>query len=530
MQSLTRRSVLIASLGIPTAMTLAACSGPSSSFSGDAATTQFDVAIGYNNNSSWDPLNTGSAFAMAAHNHVYEPLWDAEPVTRKPFAALAAALPGDAELKGSEWKVTLREGAKWHDGKPVTADDVVYSIERVIGTDSKLITRAFFASWLESVTKVDEKTVTLKLKFPFLYAVQRFSILKIMPKHVFEGKPDDFLKQGKNAIGSGPFKVKEHQDTAFTKFEAFADYNGPIKPTVKTMQWNVAVDNAARVAMLTSGSGGVQISDNIPQDQIESLKGKNLTVQGVDSMNMLGLAFNTSVKPFDNKLVRQALRMAIDSEKLIKVAIAGQGTPAQGFLQQTSPYFQAAKTQYAYNPEKAKALLAEAGVSGLSVRLMSSNIGWLQVAVNTIKECWDAIGVKTTLDVMETAQFNSKLASRDQAQAVTFSGNPNQFGQDPDLNIRWFYSATSQFLPWNGWDKSAEYAELDKQLLAAQAAGSEDEAKKLIGEAMDTIAEQGVIFPVMHMKLFSAWDPKKVENVTPLDIPGVNLLKAKRLA
>lgn len=532
METLTRRSVLIGALGIPVAMTLGACSsGPSSSYQGGTTTIDhFDVAIGYNNNSSWDPLNTGSAFAMAAHNHVYEPLWDAEALTRKPFAALATAIPSDADLKGTEWTVPLRKGATWHDGKPVIADDVVFSVNRVIGSGSKVITNAFFASWLDSVTKIDDTTVKIKLKFPFVYALQRFSILKIMPKHLFESATDDFLKQGKNAVGSGPFKVAEHQDTAFTKFVKHDGYNGLLKPTASTMQWNVSVDNAARVALLTAASGAVQISDNIPQDQIEALKGKGLTVQGVDSMNMLGLAFNTSVAPFDNKLVRQALRYAIDTNKLIQLAIAGQGAPAQAFLQTTSPYFQAASVQYTYDPAKAKALLQQAGVTTpIQIRLMSSNIGWLQVAVNTIKEGWDAVGVQTTLDVMETAQFNSKLAAKDKAQAVTFSGNPNQFGQDPDLNIRWFYSNTSQFLPWNGWDKSAGYAQLNSQLqtaLTADAASS----KAAIGQALNTVADEAVIFPVMHMKLFTAWDPKKMQDVTPLDIPGVNLLKVKRTA
>lgn len=538
MHSFSRRTVLsgvLAGAGMAT-IGLSGCGGPKSSYNpGGAGGTQagdhIDVAIGYNNNSSWDPLNTGSAFAMAAHNHVYEPLWDAEAVTRKPFAALASSLPSEAEAAKNEWTVKLREGAKWHDGKPVTADDVVYSAERVLSPGSKVITNAFFATWLESITKVDDKTVKIKLKFPFVSAIERFSILKIMPKHVFDGKDADFFKAGKNTVGSGPYKVAAHQDTAYTKFERYDGYNGSLKPAAKTMQWNVAVESAARIGLLTAATGSVQISDNIPQDQIDSLKSKGLTVEGVDSMNMLGLAFNTSVPPFDNKLVRQALRTAIDTEKLIKLAIAGQGARAQSFVQQTSPYFNKATTQFTYDPEKAKSLLKQAGMSGpIQIRLMSSNIAWLSAAVNTIKEGWDAVGVKTSLDVMETAQFNSKLAAGDKAQAVTFSGNPNQFGLDPDLNIRWFYSATSQFLPWNKWNETAEYKALDAQLLDAMKQADKAANKAAVNKAMDVLAEEAVIYPVMHMKLFTAWDPKKLTGVKPLDIPGVNLLGSKRTA
>ncbi len=540
MIGVSRRTVLGGLAGGLAAVSLSACGGPQSSYTGGgqatgasagAAPTLIDVAIGYNNNSSWDPLNTGSAFAMAAHNHVYESLWDAEANTRKPYAALAVGVPSDADLKKTEWTVKLRDNATWHDGKPVTADDVVYSVNRVIGSGAKVITTAFFKDWLDSVTKVDDKTISIKLKYAFPFALQRFSILKIMPKHIFDGKNDDFFKSGKNAVGSGPFKVADHSDTAFTKFAKHDTYNGSIKPAFTSMQWNVSVEAAARIGLLTAATGAVQISDNIPQDQIENLKSKGLTVQGVDSMNMLGLAFNTSVAPFNDKRVRQALRMAIDSKKLIQLAIAGQGVPASAFVQSTSPYYNKAKTQFDYNPEKAKALLAEAGVAlPIEVRLMSSNIAWLQSSVNTIKEGWDAIGVKTTLDVMETAQFNTKIAGGDKAQAATFSGNPNQFGLDADLNIRWFYSPTSSFDPWNKWTQTPEYKDLDAKLMAAQKESDPAKNKALMNEILDILADQGVIYPVMHMKLFTAWDPKKLDGVAALDIPGVNLLKAKRLA
>lgn len=512
----------------------AACSGPASSTNvGQAPATgaagRMDVAIGYNNNSSWDPLNTGSAFAMAAHNHVYEGLWDARPVTREPYPALATALPSEQMKNSTQWTVTLREGATWHDGQPVTADDVVFTFGRILDDEKKVITNAFFSGWLDSVTKVDDRTVKITLKFPFPAALQRFSIAKIMPKHVFEGKEEDFLKQGANAMGSGPYKVAAHEDTAFTTLEKHAGYNGSLTPSAQTMQWNVSVDSAARVGLLTSGVSGVQISDNIPQDSIQNLQGRGLTVEGVDSMNLLGLAFNTSKAPFDDKKVRQALRMAIDTKKLIDVSIAGQGTPATGFLHEASPEYAKATTQFTYDPERAKALLAEAGVkTPIDVTLLSTNISWTRVAVNTIKEGWDAIGVNTTLDVQETAAFNTKLAAGDPADVVTFSGNPNQFGADADLNIRWFYSPSTQFLPWNKWGATPEYAALDEQLQKAMRETDPARHKQLVDQAMNTIADEAVIYPVMHMKLFTAWDPNKIDGVTPLDVPGVNLLGATR--
>ena len=527
MTGASRRWLQASVAAVGTAALITACTGPQSSTSvgGDTAEGHIEVAIGYNNNSSWDPLNTGSAFAMSAHNHIYEGLWDSSPVDREPYAALAAELPEDPSAL--EWTVDLRDDAKFSDGEPVTADDVVFSVDRVLSSEKVIITKAFFDSWLDSVEKVDDDTVTIKLKYAFPYALDRFSILKIMPAHVFEGQPDEFYADAANALGSGPFKVTKTEPTSFTAFELNEHYNGPLAPKVASMQWNVSVDAAARTSLLTSGVSGVQVSDNIPQDAIPTLEAAGLMVEGADSMNLLGLAFNTNKPPFDDKRVRQALRMAIDTEKLIDVSIAGEGTPASSFLQESSPFYNEAKTQYDYDPEEAKRLLAEAGVTSLDVTLLSSNISWTVVAVNAIKQDWDAIGVNTTLDVVETATLNSRIAAGDPVDVLTFSGNPNQFGIDADLNVRWFYSTSNTFMQWNKWGESAEYAALDALLIEAEQADSTEVTDAKMNEALDIIADEGVIYPVMHMKLFTAWDPKKVSGLTALGIPGVYMMKAE---
>ncbi|QNE35850.1 ABC transporter substrate-binding protein [Leifsonia shinshuensis] len=524
-RTLKRLAGLVAA--VATVGLVAACSGPQSSTSvgGAAAKGHVEVAVGYNNNSSWDPLNTGSAFAMSAENHIYEALWDSSPVDRKPYAALAADMPKDT--KALTWTVKLRSGAKWSDGKPVTADDVVFSVDRVLDTQKPVITTAFFSSWLKDAVKVDAHTVKLDFKNAFPYAIDRFSILKIMPKHIFDGQPDSFYADAKNQLGSGPFEIKATEPTSFTSFVLNKDYNGPLHPKIDSMQWNVSVDAAARTSLLTSGVSGVQISDNIPQDSIATLQGKGLTVDGADSMNLLGLAFNTSKAPFNDKRVRQALRMAIDTKKLIDVSIAGKGTPATSFLQESSPYYSKAATQYDYNPTEAKKLLQEAGVSNLSLTLLSTNISWTTVAVNAIKQDWEAIGVKTNLDVVETATFNTKVAQGDPADVLTFSGNPNQFGTDADLNVRWFYSNTNTFMLWNKWGQTPEYAALDKVLTAAEQSDSAKTTDADMKKALNMIADQGVIYPVMHMQLFSAWDAKKLSGVQALNIPGVYMMNAQ---
>ena len=171
--------------------TLAACGGGPSSTSvvgGSSSTGDLTTAIGYGNDQSFDPMQTASGFLMAAVNHVYEGLLENDPATGETYAALAKTVPTDATA--SSWTMQIRDGATWHDGTPVTSDDVVFSFERILDPQQNVLIRAFFSSWLQSVTKVDDQTVTLNFNYPFSAAAQRLSIAKIMPKHVFDGHWD----------------------------------------------------------------------------------------------------------------------------------------------------------------------------------------------------------------------------------------------------------------------------------------------------------------------------------------------------
>lgn len=254
---------------------LSACSsGPESTndTGGGAggANSTLTAVIGYGNDGSWDPTQTASAFSMAANNHIYEGLLDTDPISREPYAALATAVPGD--LSSTSWKFTLRAGATFHDGKPVTADDVVFVFDRILDPNTQTLAKGFFASWLKEVKKVDAQNIELVLKFPFPEGVSRLTLAKIMPKHVFSqpGAWDDAIK-GK-AIGSGPYRQTAHHPKSNTTFEAFAAYNGPRKAAFKKMNWMTIVDAAPRVAKISGSSAGAQIADNIPYANIEQLK------------------------------------------------------------------------------------------------------------------------------------------------------------------------------------------------------------------------------------------------------------------
>ncbi|GAA4051173.1 ABC transporter substrate-binding protein [Streptomyces shaanxiensis] len=531
--ALHRRSFLkyTGALGAAAAVSasLSACSsGPESTNEtggGGGQNRTLTAVIGYGNDGSWDPTQTASAFCMAANNHIYEGLLDTDPISREPYAALATQVPADPNA--TSWKFTLRAGAKFHDGKPVTADDVVFVFDRILDPKTQTLAKGFFASWLKEVRKIDAQNVELVLKFPFPDGISRLTLAKIMPKHVFSqpGAWEDAIK-GK-AIGSGPYRQTAHHPKSNTTFEAFADYNGPRKPAFKKMNWLTIVDAAPRVARISGASAGAQIADNIPYANIGQLESGGLTVAGGAGMNNLFLMFNTQHKPFDDVRVRQALHYAIDTEKMIEVALKGHGKPSSSFLNEANPSYRRAKTVYDYDPDKAKALLKEAGVSGLEIEILAVNVSWIVDCLPTVKASWDAIGVKTTLSPQETTAVFTKMDQKQDYQVVAAASNPNQFGLDADLIMHYNYGPENLWMQYTRWAGNSVAKALFKDMDRATQEPDADKKRTMVQDYIDVVAEQAVLYPVVHNELMTAWNPKQLTGIRAQPYPGINLLQAK---
>ena len=528
-----RRTVLKYSgaLGAAAALSssLAACSsGPESTNDtggGSGQDRTLTAVIGYGNDGSWDPTQTASAFCMAANHHVYEGLLDTDPISREPYAALATQVPKD--LRGTAWRFTLREGATFHDGHPVTADDVVFVFDRILDPDAQTLAKGFFASWLREVRKVDERNVELVLKFPFPEGLSRLTLAKIMPRHIFSrpGAWDDAIK-GK-AVGSGPYRQTAHHPKSNTTFEAFAGYNGPRRPAFKRMNWLTIVDAAPRVAKISGTGAGAQIADNIPYANIARLRSGGLTVEGGAGMNNLFLMFNTRHKPFDDVRVRQALHYAIDTGKMVEVALKGHGRPSSSFLNEANPGYRRAGTVYDHDPDKAKRLLKEAGVSGLRIDILAVNVSWIVDCLPTIKASWDAIGVETTLSPQETTAVFTKMDQKQDYQVVAAASNPNQFGLDADLIMHYNYGPQNLWMQYTRWADDPVAKKLFKDMDRATREPDPDRKKTMIQDYIDIVAEQAVLYPVVHNELMTAWNPKRITGIRAQPYPGISLLQAK---
>jgi peptide/nickel transport system substrate-binding protein len=227
--------------------------------------------------------------------------------------------------------------------------------------------------------------------------------------------------------------------------------------------------------------------------------------------------------------VRQALLYAIDTQKMIDVALKGHGTAATSFLNQQNPSYAKASTVYSYDPEKARSLLAAAGVTNLSITLMAVNVSWIADCLPTIANSWQAVGIKTTLQPQDTSALFTKMDQSQDYQVVAAASNPNQFGLDADLILRYNYTATGVWMKYTKWAASSQAKALFA--LMDQATREPDPAKKLAltHQYIDVIAAQAVLYPVVHTELMTAWDPKKVSGIRAQGYPGINLLQAKKV-
>lgn len=201
--SLSRRALCLAAGAFASIWMLGATSGALAQDAPAGINTEATIqaAIAYGLSGTFDPLNASGAVTVAANWHVFEGLVDLDPATRVPYAALAAEMPVSED--GLNYTIKLREGAVFHNGAPVTADDVVFSFERVLDPESKSLFRSFVAA-IDKVEAVSADTVKITTKFPFSLFNERLGSVKIVPRAAVEADADAF---GKQPIGTGPYKL-----------------------------------------------------------------------------------------------------------------------------------------------------------------------------------------------------------------------------------------------------------------------------------------------------------------------------------
>jgi peptide/nickel transport system substrate-binding protein len=258
---------------------------------------------------------------------------------------------------GRTWTFKLRDGVRFHDGTPFNAGAVKFTFDRIMNPETGSPRRSASNS-IESVETVDDRTVVIRTKTPFapfLAQLSAYNLAVISPTAGKVPTKDYSLKPS----GTGPFKLRSRTPGEQTTLAANDDYwRG--RPTIDALEIRIVPEDSARVLMLLAGEA--QVAANIPPVMMTRLK----SAAGVEVIRKTGyrtmyIGMNLRMPPFDNPKVRQAVAHAINTKALIEGVMSGVATPGGGLESPEIPGA-TAFAPYPYDPAKAKALLAEAGL------------------------------------------------------------------------------------------------------------------------------------------------------------------------
>lgn len=465
-----------------------------------------------------NPIGTSSGVFLAAGWHVFEGLYELNMHTYRAECGLAADAP--VQIDDLEYEVTLREDTVFSDGSPLTSADVVNAFER--NGESDLY--GAFLSFITAVSAPDERTVRFKLNAPMGSVLQeRLALVRVFPATL----TDEELAS--KPVGSGPwcYETINAADGGRISFTANHRYTGPWPATCERMEWSVLLDDTRRTDELIDKD--VMVMEAVPVVRAEELADAGATVEWVPGFNLPFLMFNCEKPPFDDVRVRQALLYAIDVDSLIGTYMAGHARAATSLLPDYFRHYHRAATVYSYDPEKARKLLAEAGVDELALALRA-NDNWVSTLAPAIAEDWKAVGVTAEVVLLDTTALFADLSTEPEPgtllpfDVVLSPGDPSCFGNDADLIISWWYGDNVWTRARSRWATTPAFAEVAELLAEARSKTSEDEQQPLWNQCFDIIAAEVPLYPLFHRETATAWWTAQLDDYDPISATGLNFL------
>lgn len=399
------------------------------------------------------------------------------------------ALALSYENKGAkEFTFYLNPNAKFHDGSPVTSEDVRFSFEQY-GSDNSVFKEAF--SIVESMDSTEEHVFKMKLKEPKVsFLTGDIPVVRILPKHLA-------LAEGysQNPVGSGPYKFvkKDGRDFILEKNE---HYPGNEKLFFNKVIVRVIEDPTTRYLSLVKGAVDI-VFNAINSDKIVEIENNDdeLVLHKGPGNTYQYLLFNFKNEKFTNPKIRQALAYAINREEIVKFKLKGLAKLANSVISPNNFYHNKEALNYPFDLAKAKQLLKEAGAQDLAIEVKTSTNKESNAIVRIIKDHWEKAGVKVTVKPAEFATYFADIKSGNfEVGSMRWAGV-----SDPSMLYDVFHSKNTPPGRNRGRYNSKE---LDDLLEKAQKTVDLKERKKLFDQVQKQVS--------VTLPYISLWYPDNV--------------------
>jgi len=389
---------------------------------------------------------------------------------------------------------TLRDGLKFSNGDPIDANAVKFTYDRIFdqkGVTAALTQMAAVAD-KDHVKVVDDKTIQFTVDTPntlLLGNMAQFghSILnpKVVQPHMTADDPyaHEWLKTNTAGTEQGPFKLESWEPGNQWVLVPNENYWGE-PPKLKRIIFKVIPDPSSRLAQLQSGS--VDIAYELPTTDIQALEGDaNVTIVRQPSRFVVFLGMNSKTPPFDSVKVRQAISWAVPYETILNDVLNGYGQQLTSPIPNGTPYHTDQFFQYKPDPERAKALLAEAGFPDgfeTTLQIASGNQEGKETAVY-VQQALGEIGIKVTIQEMPGAAFTEQLQKHE--LGFFFFNNWISINNDPFYHLFWLFR--SDCCNYTNYDNQTVWQSIDANVLNTDAAAREQAAmdiqKTIVDEA-----------------------------------------------
>lgn len=425
-----------------------------------------------------------------------------------PYSPIVGALATDWDISpdGLTYTFDLREGVKFHDGTDFDAEAVKFNIERATDESqphydpTSAAVNAYTWQSLKGVEVTGPLQIKIHLKEPFgeflgMLAEGGIGSTAILSPTALEKYGQDGFAD--NPVGTGPFRFVERERGGTTIVERNDEYWGE-KALLDQVIFRPIEDAAARVLALESGD--VDMISVVPPDSVQRLEDSGFEVSMGETAHIWHLSFNFKEKPIQNLKVRQAINMAINKEAMVRELLVDTATPAHGIVPPANPAYDSGFEGYQYDPERAAALLQEAGYGdGFETHVLTSNTGsglMIPVPMNEwIQRDLAKIGITYKLDVFEWNTHTQNWAT---------GGKPGQgllnqaWGSPTPYQLE--IMAHSKFAPGEGGCcnvGSFNSPEVDALLDEARVEMDDERRYALYGEVNETLSREASHVPVV---------------------------------